>query len=149
MKDYSLYSDQIDKALKNVKGFTAALPRDMTPHKKIHRLESGVFNLGASDTGGTHWVCYYNDPKHDVVEWFDSFGSPPPEEPLAYLRTSGKPIAYNDWQLQAFNASVCGYFCIYYIRERAKGRSQYDIIYSFNPNNLRQNDERVLKEVKI
>src|SRR5205085_11371493 len=56
---------------------------------------------------------------------------PPPEKMVNFLRTSGKQIQYNDIQYQPKDSVNCGWYCIYYIKERNKGRSPYDILYSF------------------
>ena len=80
--------------------------------------------------GGTHWVAYYNDPKYRTVEFFDSFGLPPAQEIESYLASSNKVIEYNASQIQDKNSVLCGHFCIYYIKERNKGKSPAEIINS-------------------
>lgn len=39
----------------------------------MRKLENGVINLDVFTGPSTHWVCYYNDPHYDFVEYFDPF----------------------------------------------------------------------------
>jgi len=52
--------------------------RDTLPNTGPLRNESGVVNLDSSKGMGTHWVCYMKKSKN--VEYYDSFGAPPPAE---------------------------------------------------------------------
>ena len=58
-----------------------------------------------------------------------------------YLRSSGKPIAYNTSQYQPIKSILCGWYCVLYIRERAKGVSQYDVLAKLDINNPEKNDQ--------
>lgn len=134
----------IEQNLKDQKGFRGVFTSDMLP-KKIRTFENGVVNLDVSTGPGTHWVCYYNDPKHDFVEYFDPFGEyqlPDFKTPLStviipktiqkYLKTSGKPIRYNSSFLQQPTSNRCGYYCMTYISERNKGREPWEVLYDFD-----------------
>ena len=77
------------------------------------------------------------------------------EEILAYLRTSkgatlpydprgkrgttsplsNKKIYYNSDEIQERNSVLCGYWCLYYLRERQMGTSMLDTIHNpkFDP----------------
>ena len=67
---------------------------------------------------------------------FDSFGLPMPEEVLAYMRTDGKQIIYSGDEIQERNSVLCGYWCLYYIRERQTGLPLMNVIHNeaFNVN---------------
>lgn len=131
--------------MKHEKGFRGVFTSDMLP-KKMRRFESGVVNLDIATGPGTHWVCYYNDPKNDFVEYFDPFGEHVFASILPnikkYLLSSGKhDIGYNSSFLQHPVSVKCGYFCMKYIRERNKGRSVGDVLYSFTqePSDFNEN----------
>lgn len=117
--------------LKNIKSYRGCFMRDDLP-EKIGDLESGTVNLDDSDGEGTHWVCYYNDPKSEYVEYFDSFGLAPPTEVKKFLDTSGKKIRMSTGQIQDITSRACGFYCCYYIIEREHGVDQYDVIYSLD-----------------
>ena len=56
--------------------FVGVYSRDDTP--KLKKGESMVVNLDDSEGPGTHWCCMYREK--DKVEYFDSYGFPPPQE---------------------------------------------------------------------
>jgi len=59
--------------MKNVKGFRRVFTSDLLP-KRIRKFKNGIINLDISTGPGTHWVCYYNDPTYNFIEYFDPFG---------------------------------------------------------------------------
>lgn len=125
--------------LKGIKGFKGCLPKDLFKGK-IKKLESAVVNMDDSTGPGTHFVAYYNNPKSEYVNYFDSYAVQPPEQIKRYLLTSGKKIAWNTSQYQPIGSVLCGYYCIYVLKELAKGKSFYDVLSIFDMNNLTKND---------
>lgn len=109
---------ELQKNLKNEPGFRGVFARDILP-KKIRKYECGIVNLDTLGGEGTHWVCYFNDPSEKYVEYFDSYGLPPPVEVENYLIGSGKEILYNTSELQSRDSQLCGWYCISYIKMRA------------------------------
>ena len=81
-----------------IKYFRGIYSRDNLP-EKIHRLETGIYNLDGSTGGGSHWVCYRNVDKQ-FCEYFDSFGLIIPNEIKNYPKTSGKKIVYSSDEIQ-------------------------------------------------
>ena len=77
---------------------------------------------------GTHWVCYRNIDKQ-MVEYFDPFGLIMPHEIHHYLSTSGKKVFYSQDEIQNRDTVLCGYWCLYYLIERQKGKSILDVIH--------------------
>ena len=120
----------ISNMLQGIPHFRDVFTRDIHP-KRMFKNECGIINSDTISGEGKHWICYFNDPKSKYVEFFNSFGLPPGIEILNYLETSGKDILYNSSQIQSNNSVLCGYYCVHYIKERIKGRSMYDILYSF------------------
>lgn len=117
------------------------LPNQCKPNTSL------ILNLDNENGPGTHWVCIYNGSP-DAIEYFDSYGFPPPEEVINYMKKCNKDIAYSTSQLQSLNSVMCGYYCMYYINERANGKSMYDIIYDFKQlynDTTNHNDPQLLK----
>ena len=82
---------------------------------------------------GTHFVCFFNSPENQNVIYYDSYGVVPPAETVSFLKSSGKPIAYNTTQHhQEIGTSTCSYYCIYVLRELNKGRSFHDVLLDFS-----------------
>jgi transposase InsO family protein len=133
----------ISQMLKDIPHFRGVYTRDMLP-KRILKEECGVINTDTINGTGKHWICYYNELKSKYVEFFDSFGLPPAQEILTYLETSGKDILYNSSQLQANDSTKCGYYCVYFIKERNKGKSIYDILYFFKQHPDITNERKII-----
>src|SRR5437879_13928386 len=104
----------------SVSGYQSVSTHDTLPSKP-HGF--GVINYDKLGGAGSHWVCYFNDPRSKFIEYFNSFGLPPSETIKEFLRKSGKPIQYNDSTLQENNSVLCGYYRMYYLNERLKGRT--------------------------
>ena len=85
--------------------------KDLLP-KELIREKFYIVNLQDHDEGsGTHWtVFYYNKPLTSI--YFDSYGFIAPLD----VENSIKPYIYNNAEIQDFDASSCGYFCIAFIK---------------------------------
>ena len=102
--------------------------RDALP-ESIHKRECGIINLDDIEGSGTHWVCYRNLEKN-LVEYFDPFGLIMPYEIRDYLLTSRKKIIYSQDEIQNRETVLSGYWHLYYLNERQKGKSILDIIHN-------------------
>ena len=82
------------------------LPQDLT------RTKFYIVNMQDHDEGnGTHWVVfYYNKPLTSI--YFDSFGFVAPTD----VEKRITPYIFNDADVQDYNSSACGYFCIAFIK---------------------------------
>ena len=139
----------------NEKGFKGIFSIDLLP-KKINSFENGIVNLDISTGKGTHWVCYYNDPAYDFVEYFDPYGEYKwgniqikkekiPKEIVNNLSSShNKDLRYNSSFLQKPLSVLCGYFCMKYIKERNRGKSPIQVLYSFTQQLSHYNESWVL-----
>jgi hypothetical protein len=85
--------------------------KDQLP-KELIREKFYIVNLQDHDEGsGTHWtVFYYNKPLTSI--YFDSYGFPAPLD----VENRIKPYIYNDAEIQDFDSSACGYFCLAFIK---------------------------------
>ena len=77
---------------------------------------------------GTHWVCYRNIGR--FCEYFDSFGLKMPSDVNRYMTTSENKPVYSTDEIQERDSVLCGYWCLYYLLERQKGRSILDTIHN-------------------
>ena len=82
-----------------------SLPKDLIRDKFY------IINLQDHDEGGgTHWtVFYYNKPLTSI--YFDSYGFVPPID----VENRIKEYIFNDKEIQDFDSSACGYYCIAFI----------------------------------
>ena len=112
-----------------IKYFRGVFSRDRLP-KKIGKKECGIVNLDNQIGPGTHWVAYRNMPDERLCEYFDSFGLPMPLEVGNYMATSGKQLEYSGDEIQERDSVLCGYWDLYYLLERQKGRPILDVIHN-------------------
>ena len=110
-----------------IKHFRSIYSRDRLPDQ-IRKKECGIINLDSIEGEGTHWVCYRNIDKQ-MVEYFDPFGLIMPHEIHHYLATSGKEVIYSQDEIQNRDTVLCGYWCLYYLIERQKGKSILEVIH--------------------
>ena len=82
--------------------------RDELKSMKAKKYECGIVNLDSSRNEGSHWCCYFKDNDKEI--YFDSFGIQPPREIVKYLKS---PILYNAYQIQDYNDSNCGEWCLH------------------------------------
>ena len=124
-----------------IKHFRGIYSRDGLPNKI--KKECGIINLDDITGPGTHWVCYRNldggsaSPQNppavwsNVIEYFDPFGLIMPNEVLDYFHTgSVKHIVYSMDEIQNRSTVLCGYWCLYYLFERQKGKGILDVIHN-------------------
>ena len=110
-----------------IKHFRGVFSKDVLP-TQIKNKECGIVNLDNHIGPGTHWVAYRNI---DIFcEYFDSFGLMMPSEVKKYMATSGKQLEYSGDEIQERDSVLCGYWCLYYLLERQKGRSILDTIHN-------------------
>ena len=107
--------------------FRSIYSRDRLPDE-IKKKECGIINLDSIKGSGTHWVCYRNIDKL-MVEYFDPFGLIMPHEVSHYLSKSGMKIVFSQDEIQNRDTVLCGYWCLYYLIERQKGKSILDVIH--------------------
>lgn len=112
-----------------INNFSNFFNHDTLPPKI--KKECGIVNLDDNQGPGTHWICYRN-LENDFVEYFDPFGLIMPHEVYHYLITSRKKLIYSQDELQNRDSVLCGYWCLYYLNLRQKGKSLLDVIHNQN-----------------
>ena len=53
-----------------------------------------------------------------------------PTEVSKYMATSGKLLVHSGDEIKERDSVLCGYWCLYYLLERQKGRSILDTIHN-------------------
>ena len=91
--------------------FGGIYSKDLLP-QDLKRTKFYIVNMQDHDEGnGTHWVVfYYNNPLTSI--YFDSFGFVAPTD----VENRINPYIFNDADVQDYNSSACGYFCIAFIK---------------------------------
>lgn len=104
--------------LLKIKNFSGVFMRDTLPKVRSKPTDSGIVNLDLHKSEGTHWVCYYYN------NYFDSFGLPPPNEVVEYMKT---PIFYNSNEIQDRQSVTCGHLCLYVLKSLSDGKSYEEV----------------------
>ena len=90
-----------------------------------------VYNLDPHYKGGSHWVALHVNKKQRSIDYYDSYGSPPPPEIDSFMKKIEKDMArggikmkrdYNKVRHQ-FGNSECGVFSMNFIIEKLKGHT--------------------------
>jgi len=138
------FTSELDAQLKDIPGYRGAHGKDWCLNSVPGEEDYVILNLRNSDAEkGSHWVAVANCPWHKKIVYFDSYGVPPPNEVLSYMRKSGKqPVGTNN-QIQVGNSKACGWYCVDFIRSMAAGQDLYDILYRYaiDKKNALNNDQ--------
>ena len=93
------------------KHFGGVYSKDQLPNELI-KGKFYIVNLQDHDEGnGSHWVAfYYNYPSTSI--YFDSYGFIAPRD----VQKRITPYIFNDKDIQDFNSSAGGFYCIAFIK---------------------------------
>ena len=99
-----------------------------------------VINLDWYSDIGTHCIALWID---NNATYFNSFGVEHiPREIKRFI--GNRNIIANIFKIQAYDSTICGYFCIGFINFMLKGKSLTDYTNTFSPNNFKKNDDIIL-----
>ena len=105
-----------------------------------------VSNTDSHDKPGTHWVVIFI--RDGVGEYFDSFGMPPLNPYfIDFLNRNCSRWNFNNDDFQSVGSTVCGHYCIWFLSQRAGGRSLQEIQGDFCSSNVK-NDKIIAQLVK-
>ena len=115
------------------------LPTHLTPSTAL------VVNTEPHTDSGEHWVAIYLDKSTNVIEYFDSYGQPPFNYFTQFLRHNCHyKYTYNKRKLQGYETSVCGHYCLTYLKCRADlNMSINEYLQLFDFSNAAVNDALV------
>ena len=101
-----------------------------------------VINLDEYHDIGTHWVALYVNNK--IVRYFGSFGVEHiAKEIMKFI--ARKKIITNIYRIQAYDSIMYGNFCIGCINFMFNGKSLTYYTNLFSSNDLKRNDDIILK----
>ena len=106
-----------------LKNFRGVIMRDQINHLKPLSQECGILGSKTTRENDMHWTCWWKNGEHKYC--FDSFGLQPTKEIIKYLKS---PVVYSTFQIQQFNESNCGEWCIYVLNRLNRGDEYTDII---------------------
>ena len=141
MRPHPLTNFEIQRYYKNQSEFNGVYSRDNLP--KTIKDEAYIINFDEYSDTGTHWVALY--VYNDDVTYFHSFGVEHiPKEIKTFINRLSS-IKTNIFRIQAYDSIMCGYFCIGFINFMLAGKTLTDFTNLFSPNDLKENDDIILK----
>lgn len=134
-KNKELTNIDINKKLSKIKGYAGCFLKSEIQMKPSDIC--AVVNL-ESHPPGSHWVSFYI--RSGILYYFDSFGIVPPNEIVEIAKNRKLEIVYQDSDLQKLSSKRCGYYCVYFIKEMAKNKSFFDVVFSFKQSPSEKNE---------
>ena len=100
-----------------------------------------IINLDNTEGPGTHSVAMKISKDH--INYFDSFGMQPPQELVNLCYTFNKLYKYESNQFQDLSSVLCGYFCLYFLKE-FNGNNYFNVVEKFNYNKYKKNKRYII-----
>jgi hypothetical protein len=111
--------------------FLGVFACDQLPGGKIRFPAALVANTDPAAESGKHWIAFYFDNAGNA-EYFDSYGLGPQNCDLFdFFKAHGKNHKFNGVQLQSGTSTVCGHWCIAFLKKRCHGQSMNEIVQGF------------------
>lgn len=116
----ALTTRQICAALRDIKQFVGVFPRDRLPVlKKLPAFL--VINTDSADEPGEHWIAVCISRQRQAI-FFNSFGLPPlSADVVSFIDRYSNRLEYCNVVLQNAYSTVCGFYCIAFVRHMANG----------------------------
>lgn len=112
----------IERLMRKEKQFKGVFPSD-----KIKLKEGGaIVNTDSSKEPGSHWIGLY--ARGEILEYFDSYGLGPLMPDIIKFTKKFKQVIFNSVQVQDIESTLCGEYCIFFLKKRFKGESLSQII---------------------
>ena len=139
---HPLTNFEIQEYFQNEPRFNGVFSRDNMSNNNNIKNGAYVINLDEYHDIGTHWVALYVNNK--TATYLDSFGVEHiPREIMKFI--TRKKIITNIYRIQSYDSIMCGYFCIGFINFMFNGKRLTDYTNLFSPNDLKKNDDIILK----
>jgi len=129
-----LDTQQINQLMNHRRSYLATVPRDqiknLAPIIESGKTASFIANLDPSHKDGSHWVAVVIIPKKARVLYFDSFGTPCPEDMRKQIKTlvkiamPGEIPIFKENLIKVQNARTgnCGPFAMKFIEDTLDGK---------------------------
>ena len=137
---HPLTNFEIQEYYQNEPRFNGVFSRNNLPNSI--KSAAYVINLDEYRDIGTHWVALYVNNK--TVTYFGSFGVEHiSKEIMKFI--NHKNIITSIYRIQAYDSIMRGYFCIGFINFMFNGNSLTHYTSLFSSNDLKKNNDIILK----
>lgn len=118
---------EIESLLRDLPHFRGVFASNQIPILNPNKFPQAiVINLDPHYMPGSHWVAaiMLQKGRQKVLQFFDSYGMKPP-----FPKSKKKwTLIHNPTRFQKPKSTVCGHYCVYFVRERLKGKSFLQIL---------------------
>ena len=90
---------------------------------KIQKNKFVILNTHPSEKQGEHWTVLFRE-NENLYEFFDSLGQPPKNY---FFQNFPSKYNFNKIMIQNPFEDTCGYFCLYYIFFKCRGKKLNNI----------------------
>ena len=137
---HPLTNIEINEYYANEPRFNGVYSRNNLP-----KIKKGahVKNLDEYENTGTHWIALF--VKTNEVIYSDSFGIEHIPKEIKHA-IGNKEIKASIFRIQAYDSTMCGYFCIEFINYMLKGKTLLDYTNLFSSNDFKKNDQ-IIKRI--
>jgi hypothetical protein len=120
--------------------FIGVFPCDIQPEINGINCFSLIFNESKHDEEGTHFIAIYANKNY--VYYFDSLGLKLENDFIKmFLYSCGRKVRSENIQIQSFDSSFCGFFCLFFLMYMEQDNAKFKKFYSFfNHSNLSMNN---------
>ena len=135
----------LSRAVSNTKFVLGVYPSDNIPDFTTEEFAI-ICIVDTQHQEGSHWCAFYKT-KGSLLEFFDSFGLHPALYFDGFVNFIKRKCSYfrrNIHQIQDFDSTCCGNYCVYFLGLRSSMIPMQTIIDSFDNFNFRENDAFVL-----
>ena len=128
--------------------FEGVFAADQIP-KHVRSYPAGmIINTDPSHLPGEHWLALHF-PSAKEVEFFDSYGFPPVAYGDHFTKAlKDKQVTRNRKSLQSADPNVCGYYCLFFLYHKARGKTIPQIEKVFRNEDRVGNDRLVVQFVR-
>ena len=122
---------------------------DQLPTRVLGRPYGFIANTQERVLPGDHWCAFYDDGQGHT-QFFDSYGRLPRENSdffRRWINKNAKTIEINRVQIQSYDSTVCGLYCIMFLRHLLAGSTMNDFVKLFDPGNTDENDSYIYRSM--
>lgn len=129
------------------KSFLGVFPSDSHPNVSKKQNYSVIFNLSEHNEEGTHFVCLYYNGK--ILKFFDPLGDKLNNSNIKLFieknLKNNKIFCDLKYKIQSDESNFCSFYCLAFLLSQKLNQSTKKFFSLFNHNNLRKNDDVVIK----
>ena len=136
MHPHRLTDFEIQKYYQNKPRFNGVYSRDNLPERNSpeRKNKAYVVNIDEYSDIRTHWIALY--VQNNDVTYFDNFVVEHiPKEVRTFI--GNKNIKTNIFRIEAYDSTMCGYFCIEFIDFMLAGNTLTEFKNLFSSNNYK------------